>query len=99
VLVHFLTPGCRRSMLMRFLVPFTLAIVFAPPAVAQQATCILQAIEKKLTGPARSDFLEKCEVSVRDSCEKLAEQRRFSAAEKTLFMNACVPMFVGLPKP
>jgi len=86
-------------MLMRFLLPFTFAIVIAPPALAQQATCILQAIEKKLTGPVRSDFLEKCEVSVRDTCEKLAEQRRLSAAEKTLFVNVCVPMYVGLPKP
>jgi hypothetical protein len=83
---------------MRFLLLFTLAIVFASPALAQQATCILQAIEKKLTGPARNDFLEKCEVAVRETCEKLAEQRRFSAAEKTLFVNACVPMYVGLPK-
>ena len=84
---------------MRYLLPFTLAIVFSPPALAQQATCILQAIEKKLTGPARSDFMEKCELSVRDVCEKLAEQRRYSAAEKTLFINACVPMYVGLPRP
>ena len=86
-------------MLMRFLLPFTLAIVFAPPALAQQATCILQAIEKKLSGAARNDFLEKCEVAVRDICEKLAEQRRLSAGEKTLFVNNCVPMYVGLPKP
>jgi hypothetical protein len=86
-------------MLMRYLVPFTLVIVFAPSALAQQATCILQAIEKKLTGAARSEFLEKCEVTVRDTCEKLAEQRRLSAAEKTLFINSCVPMYMGLPKP
>jgi hypothetical protein len=84
---------------MRFLLLFTLTIVLARPALAQQATCILQVIEKKLAGPARNDFLEKCEVTVRDTCEKLAEQRRFSAAEKTLFVNACVPMYVGLPKP
>jgi hypothetical protein len=84
---------------MRFFLPFTFAIVFAPPVLAQQATCILQAIEKKLTGPARNDFMEKCEVTVRDTCEKLAEQRHFSAAEKTLFVNACVPMYIGLPKP
>ena len=84
---------------MRFLLPFTLAIVFTPPALAQEATCILQAIEKKLAGSARSDFMEKCEVAVRDICEKLAEQRRFSPAEKTLFLNTCVPMYVGLPKP
>ena len=97
--MRFLMPGHRRSALMRFLLPFTLAIGFVPPALAQEATCILQAIEKKLTGPARNDFMEKCEVTVRDTCEKLAEQRRLSAAEKTLFVNTCVPMYVGLPRP
>jgi len=85
---------------MRIILLFTLVVVvFAPPALAEQATCILQAIEKKLTGPARSDFLEKCEVTVRDTCEKLAEQRHLSAVEKTLFVNTCVPLYVGLPKP
>ena len=84
---------------MRILLPFTLAIVFAPPAFAQEATCILQAIEKKLTGPARRDFMDKCEATVRDTCDKLAEQRRLSSAEKTLFVNTCVPIYVGLPKP
>jgi len=89
----------RRSVLMRCLVAFTFAMFFAPPAFAQQATCILQAVEKKLTGAARNDFLEKCEVTVREACEKLAEQRRLSGPEKALFMNTCVPMYMGLPKP
>jgi hypothetical protein len=84
---------------MRYLVAFTLATFFAPPALAQQATCILQAIEKKLAAAARSDFLEKCEATVREACEKLAEQRRLSGPEKTLFMNTCVPMYMGLPRP
>ena len=84
---------------MRYLLPFTLAIALAPPVHAQHATCILQAIEKKLTNAARNEFLEKCEVTVRDVCEKLAEQRRFSSAEKALFMNTCVPMYMGFPKP
>ena len=86
-------------MTMRCLLSFTFAIALAPPVHAQQATCILQAIEKKLTDAARNDFLEKCEVTVRDVCEKLAEQRRLSSAEKTLFMNTCVPMYMGFPKP
>jgi hypothetical protein len=83
---------------MRYLVAFTLTVVIAAPALAQQATCILQVTEKKLAGAARNDFLEKCELTARDACEKLAEQRRFSATEKALFMNTCVPMYFGLPK-
>jgi hypothetical protein len=84
---------------MRYLVAFTLTVVLPSPALAQEATCILQATEKKLAGAARNDFLEKCELAARDACEKLAEQRRLSATEKALFMNTCVPMYFGLPRP
>jgi hypothetical protein len=83
---------------MRYLVAFAVTVVLAAPALAQQETCILQATEKKLAGAARNDFLEKCELTARDACEKLAEQRRFSATEKALFMNTCVPMYFGIPK-
>ena len=88
-----------QSLFMRSVVLLTLAIVLPAPTFAQQTTCILQAVEKKLTGPARTDFLEKCEATVRDLCEKLADQRKLAGAERSLFVSHCVPMYIGFPKP
>ena len=80
------------------MVLLTLAMVLPAPTFAQETTCILQAVEKKLTGPARPDFLEKCEATVRGLCEKLADQRKLAGVEKTLFIGQCVPMYIGIPK-
>jgi hypothetical protein len=88
-----------QSLFMRSVVLLTLAIVLPAATFAQQTTCILQAVEKKLTGPARTDFLEKCEATVRDQCERVADQRRLAGVEKTLFISHCVPMYIGFPKP
>jgi hypothetical protein len=73
-----------------------LATAFSAAAEAQQPTCIVQAIEKKLAGPARSQFMDKCATDMQSTCEKLAYQRRLDGAERTLFIKNCVNVYVGL---
>jgi len=71
------------------------ATVVATAAHAQQPTCILQAIEKKLAGPARSDFINKCAADVQTTCDRLADQRKLEEPASTLFFNNCVNVYVG----
>lgn len=80
---------------MRYVV--AIAVLFSTPAptFAQQATCTLQAIEKKLTGAALSQFVQKCTENAQTSCEQLALTRRLEEPNRTLFINACIKAFVG----
>jgi hypothetical protein len=71
------------------------ATLVATAAHAQQPTCILQAIEKKLAGPARSDFMNKCAADVQTTCDRLADQRKLEGVERTIFVNNCVTLYVG----
>jgi hypothetical protein len=64
-------------------------------AHAQQPTCILQAIEKKLAGPTRTNFMTRCEADVQSVCENLAAQRRLEEPARTLFINNCLNAYVG----
>ena len=78
---------------------YVLALSLVPLAVtavqAQQPTCILQAIEKKLAGPAGSDFIKKCAVDALTTCERVADQRRLEEPARSLFINNCVNANVG----
>ena len=65
-------------------------------AYAQQPTCMLQAVEKKLAGPDRSEFLKKCEAEMRDLCDRQAHQRTLEEPAKTLFINNCVTTYYGV---
>jgi hypothetical protein len=81
---------------MRYFAVATLAVLLAATAAhAQVATCKLQAIEKKLTGPTLTTFMKKCETEVQALCDKLADQRKLEAPNRTLFINNCVTSYVG----
>jgi hypothetical protein len=64
-------------------------------AYAQLATCRLQAIEKKLSGPALSSFLETCAEDAQKMCEKLASERRLEEPGKAIFVGKCVKTYTG----
>ena len=57
---------------MRCVMAIVLLDLLSVPAHAQQATCKLQSIEKKLTGQALSNFMEKCGDDAQKGCEQLA---------------------------
>jgi len=73
-----------------------LAIPVVSPAVAQKPTCILQAVEKKLDGRARANFMETCRADAEASCEKLADQRKLEDPGRKLFVTNCTGIYVGL---
>jgi hypothetical protein len=56
----------------------------------------LQAVEKKVSGPARSDFLKKCEADMRRLCEGIATQRALEDPGRNLFINNCVTTYIGV---
>jgi hypothetical protein len=58
-------------------------------AYAQLATCRLQSIEKKLSGPHLS-ILEACAEDTQKMCEKLASERRLEEPGKAIFVSKCV---------
>ena len=62
---------------------------------AQQQTCKLQSIEKKLTGPALTTFMQKCENDVETTCEKLTTARNLEEPNRSLFIKTCIKAFVG----
>jgi hypothetical protein len=66
------------------------------PAYAQQATCKLQSIEKKLSGPALSSFLETCAEDAQKMCEHLASERRLGEPGKAIFVSKCIKTYAGL---
>jgi hypothetical protein len=64
----------------------TIAAVFcvvAGSAFAQDATCAIQAGDKKLSGAAKSSFVKSC-------CNKQAAAKKLAGAAKTSFTTKCV---------
>jgi hypothetical protein len=72
-----------------------LAVLQAPAAHAQRPTCRLQAIEKKLGEPARSNFMRKCASDVETYCEQTAAERKLEGPARTLFIKRCTGLYVG----
>jgi hypothetical protein len=83
------------SMIMRYALAVIVSMLTASPLSAQQVTCRLQAIEKKLTGTALSTFMEKCGDDAQKTCEQLATARRLEEPNRTLFLANCVKAFLG----
>ena len=75
----------------------TAAIIFCltTSAHAQDATCKLQSVEKKLTGAPLETFIQKCADDAQKTCEQLASARRLEEPAKTLFVINCVKTFIG----
>ena len=82
-------------MMKRCAVPALLLSLLPSAGYAQQATCKLQAVEKKLTGAPLTTFMQKCGDDAQKACEQLASARRLEEPAKNLFINNCVKTFVG----
>jgi hypothetical protein len=80
----------------RYVIAATLAALLTTAAYAQRPTCILQAVEKKLAGPARTNFMHKCQTEVESVCANLAEQRKLEGPARSLFLSNCVNTYVGV---
>lgn len=80
---------------MRYVAGAVIVSLLSTAAHAQQATCKLQSIEKKLTGVPLTTFIQKCEEDVQKTCEQLASTRHLEEPAKTLFVNNCVKAFIG----
>lgn len=57
------------------------------PAFAAEPTCLTAATEKKLSGAAKSGFVNKC---VRDRCEVAAADKKLAGAAKNSFSSKCL---------
>lgn len=72
-----------------------LAILIALSFTATQATavdCEAQAVEKKLSGAAKTSFLKKCEAEVRGgtvNCIALADNKKLYGAARNSFIKKC----------
>ena len=80
---------------MRYVAGAVILSLISTPVHAQQATCKLQSIEKKLAGPALTNFMEKCGDDAQKACEQLASARHLEEPAKTLFINNCVNALIG----
>ena len=56
---------------------------FAGSAMAQEASCSVQAGDKKLAGAAKTSFVKKC-------CDTQAAGKKLAGAAKTSFTTKCV---------
>jgi hypothetical protein len=80
---------------MRYVAAAVVVSLMSTAGYAQQATCKLQAVEKKLTGPPLTTFLEKCGDDAQKACEQLASARHLEEPAKTIFINNCVKASIG----
>ena len=71
-------------------------VIAAPtPSSAQQATCKLQSIEKKIAASVMTAFMQKCENDAEAACERTATVRKLEDPARSLFIKACIRAFVG----
>ena len=80
----------------RYFAAVAVGALIATAAYAQRPTCKLQAIEKKLTGPALTGFMKKCEEEMQVVCEKSAIERKLEGPGKAIYTRKCVTTYVGL---
>ena len=73
----------------------TLALAFAAPVLAQNASCSATAAEKKLAGAAKTSFLKKCESDATATCEMQAAEKKLAGAAKKSYSTKCVKDAVG----
>jgi hypothetical protein len=79
----------------RYVIAATLAALLVTAAHAQRPTCRLQSIERKLAGPALTNFMKKCEQDMQVVCEKTADDRKLEGAARTIFTKRCVTTYLG----
>jgi hypothetical protein len=76
----------------------TALLSFAAAAQAADATCTVQAGDKKLAGAAKNSFMKKCETDAKTACETQAAERKLAGAAKNSFVKKCTTDAVGAAK-
>ena len=78
---------------MRSLILAVALSVVGASAFAAEATCSLQAGEKKLAGAAKNSFMKKCEKDSQGAgnaeCAAKAKEKKLAGAAKNSFMKKC----------
>ena len=70
--------------------------LFAGSAFAANADCDAKAVEKKLSGAAKTSFVKKCEkdaggaTAANPACEKSAADKKLAGAAKTSHIKKCM---------
>ena len=80
---------------MRSLILAVALSVVGASAFAAEATCSLQAGDKKLAGAAKTSFMKKCEKDAAAACDAQAAEKKLSGAAKNSFTKKCVKDAVG----
>ena len=77
----------------RFLIALAL-IGLSSSSLAAGSTCEAQATEKKLSGAAKTSFVNKCEkdavATATKSCDAQAAEKKLAGAAKNSFTKKCV---------
>jgi hypothetical protein len=73
----------------------SLTLPLPTAALAQQATCKLQSIEKKIAASALPSFMQKCENEAEGTCENQATIRKLEEPARSLFIRSCLKALVG----
>ena len=68
---------------------------FSSGAVAAEASCSVQAAEKKLAGAAKNSFMKRCETDAKAACENSAKDKKLAGAAKNSFTKKCVEDSTG----
>ena len=71
------------------------ALLAAGATMAAEGTCTANAMEKKLSGAARTSFMKKCEAHAKTACEGQAAERKLAGAAKASFTKKCVKDAMG----
>ncbi len=78
---------------MHKLILATLTALSFAATQAAAVDCEAQAVEKKLSGAAKTSFLKKCEAEARGggtaSCTVLADNKKLSGAARNSFIKKC----------
>ena len=72
-----------------------LSLTLATAAMAQATTCDAAAIEKKLNGVAKNQFMTKCQQDAKATCEAASKDKKLYGVAKTSFEKKCVKDAVG----
>ena len=75
---------------MKMIMLTTALMLLAFSAQAQDASCKMQAGEKKLAGAALNSFMQKCERDAKAACDKSATDKKLSGAARTSYTTKCV---------
>jgi hypothetical protein len=62
----------------------------SPIAFAADPSCETQAAEKKLSGAAKTSFVNKCTKDSAANCTTQAADKKLAGAAKTSFVNKCM---------